>query len=51
MKFTGVEINLEDKEDVYVQLGSSFPLQVLHEKGNPIMKPPMMFNREIKRFF
>ena len=46
-----MEINLEDKEDVYVQLGATFPLQVLHEKGSPSMKPPLMFNRENKAIF
>lgn len=51
MKYTGVEINLDDKDDVYVQLGVSFPLQVLHESGSPIMKPPLLFNRENKAIF
>jgi len=51
MKYTGIEINMEDKGDVYVQLGATFPLQVLHESGSPIMKPPLLFNRENKAVF
>lgn len=51
MKYTGVEINLADRDDIYIQLGASFPLQVLHDSGSPIMKPPLMFNRENRAVF
>ena len=48
IKYTGIEVHPEDEENFYVQFGPSFPLQVIHEAGNPVMKPPLMCNRETK---
>jgi hypothetical protein len=51
MKFTGMGINLDDSRDLYNQIGISFPLQVTRPTGSPIMKPPLLFNRETRAVF
>jgi hypothetical protein len=48
VKFTGIKVDTEKKEDLYSQIGESYPFQVAREKGNPVMKPPIIFNRENK---
>ena len=48
IKFTGLIINLDDKLNLISQIGMTFPLQVIREKGIPTMKPPLMYNRETK---
>ncbi len=44
IKFTGIELDLNDQMDIFHQLGSTMPLQVQKDEGMPVMKPPMMFN-------
>ena len=46
MKYTGIEVDLNDDSDVYNQIGSSYPLQVHKPHGKPIMNPPLLFNRD-----
>lgn len=46
LKFTGVKIDLEDSDDLLRQIGNPHPLQVISQEGSPVMKPPMLFNRE-----
>jgi hypothetical protein len=46
LRFTGAEVDLDDGEDLLRQIGNSHPLQVMHSEGGPVMKPPLMFNRE-----
>jgi len=44
VKYTGIEVDLNDKSDIFTQIGSTIPLQVQKEHGSPVMNPPMMFN-------
>ena len=44
VKYTGIEVDVDDKSDVFTQIGSTIPLQVQKEHGSPVMNPPMMFN-------
>lgn len=46
LRFTGAEVDLDDGEDLLRQIGNSHPLQVMNSEGSPVMKPPLMFNRE-----
>ncbi|MDW3651181.1 MAG: FIST C-terminal domain-containing protein [Bacteroidia bacterium] len=46
VKFTGLELNLDDQKDIFQQIGSLYPLQIIQSKGSPVMNPPMMVNRE-----
>ena len=46
LRFTGAKVNLDDGDDLLRQIGNSHPLQVVHSQGSPVMKPPLMFNRE-----
>jgi len=44
IKYTGIEVDLNNKKDLYNQLGSSMPLQIQKDEGSPVMNPPLMFN-------
>lgn len=44
VKYTGIEVDLNDTSDIFTQIGSTIPLQVHKEHGSPVMNPPMMFN-------
>ena len=46
LRFTGVNIDPDDNEDLLRQIGNPHPLQVTPQKGSPVMKPPLFFNRE-----
>ncbi|MGB5189111.1 FIST signal transduction protein [Robiginitalea sp.] len=46
LRFTGAQVDLDDGEDLLRQIGNSHPLQVMNSEGSPVMKPPLMFNRE-----
>ncbi|MDW3651179.1 MAG: FIST C-terminal domain-containing protein [Bacteroidia bacterium] len=45
-KFTGLEVNMEDQKDIFHQIGVTYPLQVIQANGDPLMNPPLLFNRE-----
>jgi hypothetical protein len=45
IKYTGATIDLNDSQDLYNQIGQSYPLQVIRLKGSPTMKPPLLYNR------
>ncbi len=47
-KFMGVKIDLDNEADVFQQIAQHFPLQVQQDVGGPIMKPPLLFNRDTK---
>jgi len=44
IKYTGIDVNLDDEMDIFTQLGSTYPLQVQKDEGLPVMKPPIMVN-------
>ena len=46
MKYTGIEINVEDISDVYTKIGTVYPFQVQKEAGIPVMIPPLLLNKE-----
>lgn len=46
LKFTGAKIDLDDSDDLLRQIGNPHPLQVIPQAGSPVMKPPILFNRE-----
>ncbi len=46
IKYTGIEVNLDDSDDLLRQIGNPYPLQVMLPNGSPVMKPPIMFNKE-----
>ncbi len=46
LRFTGAKVDLDDGDDLLRQIGNSHPLQVIRSEGSPVMKPPVMFNRE-----
>lgn len=46
LRFTGVNVDLDDSDDLLRQIGNPHPLQVTPQVGSPIMKPPLYFNRE-----
>ncbi len=46
MKYTGIEVNLDDIADVYTQIGTVYPFQVQKEAGIPIMNPPLLLNKD-----
>lgn len=48
LKFTGAKVDLDTEDDVYMQIGTSFPLQVQQKVGTPVMVPSLFFNRETK---
>jgi hypothetical protein len=48
LKFTGLNIDMNEEDDVFRQIGTTFPLQVQQKTGNPIMVPPLFFNKETK---
>ena len=48
IKFTGLKVDFNGDQNLLTQIGMSFPLQVIRDKGIPTMKPPLMYNRETK---
>lgn len=46
LRFTGAKVNMDESEDPLRKIGLSYPLQVIGNEGSPVMKPPLMFNRE-----
>lgn len=46
LRFTGVNVNLDDSDDLLRQIGNPHPLQVTPQEGNAVMKPPLQVNRE-----
>lgn len=46
LRYTGLEVNLDDSSDVFTQIGTAYPLQVEKENGVSVMIPPLLFNNE-----
>jgi len=51
VKYTGIEVDIDDKSDLFTQLGNNYPLQVQKEHGSPVMNPPMMINAYDRSIF
>jgi len=45
-KFTGIEINDSSKNSGYHHIGTTFPIQIQQEKGNPVMRPLLLYNTD-----
>ena len=45
LRFTGAKVDMDESDDLLRQIGT-YPLQVMGSVGSPVMKPPLMFNRE-----
>lgn len=45
LRFTGAKVDMNESDDLLRQIGT-YPLQVIGSEGSPVMKPPLMFNRE-----
>ena len=45
LRFTGAKVDMNESDDLLMQIGT-FPLQVSGNEGSPVMKPPLMFNKE-----
>ncbi len=46
LRFTGAKVDPNDSDDLLRQIGNPHPLQVIPQAGSPVMKPPILFNRE-----
>ena len=46
LRFTGVDVDLDDTDDLLRQIGNPHPLQVTPMQGNPVMKPPLQVQRD-----
>lgn len=46
MKYMGVEIDLDSRKDVVMNIGAYFPLQLERESGIPVMRTAMFVNKE-----
>jgi hypothetical protein len=46
LKYMGTEINFEDEDDLYNQIGAIYPVQILHDDGTCHMLPPLFFNQK-----
>jgi hypothetical protein len=44
LKYTGLKIDLENKEDIFFFVESNYPFQVQRKIGSPVMNPPLMIN-------
>lgn len=47
-KFTGIEVDKNNQNDVFAKVGSFYPLQIIQKEGNPVMRPPFLFNKKDK---
>ena len=47
-KFTGIEVDKDNENDVFAKVGSFYPLQITQKEGNPVMRPPFLFNKKDK---
>ncbi len=47
-KFTGIEVDRDNENDVFAKVGSFYPLQIMQKEGNPVMRPPFLFNKKTK---
>lgn len=45
LRFTGAKVDMNESDDLLMQIGT-YPLQVIGNEGSPVMKPPLMFNKE-----
>jgi len=45
LRFTGAKVDMKESDDLLRQIGT-YPLQVIGGEGDPVMKPPLMFNKE-----
>jgi hypothetical protein len=45
LRFTGAKVDMAASDDLLMQIGT-YPLQVIGGEGDPVMKPPLMFNKE-----
>jgi hypothetical protein len=45
-KFTGIEINDSSTDSGYNHIGTTFPVQIQQEKGNPVMRPLLLYNTD-----
>lgn len=45
-KFTGIEINASSMESGYHHIGTTFPIQIQQEKGDPVMRPLLLYNAD-----
>lgn len=43
-KYTGIEINDSKQDDGYMHIGTTFPIQIQQEKGDPVMRPLLLYN-------
>lgn len=48
LKFTGAKVDLDDGNTLFKNLGDSFPFQVQQATGDPVMKPPLLFDPKTK---
>lgn len=48
LKFMGVEMEMENVEDLWANVGVTSPLQMVRENGNAVMNPPIMYNRDTR---
>jgi hypothetical protein len=46
MKYTGIEVDQDDRSDVYTQVGTVYPFQVQKDTGIPVMVPPLLLNKD-----
>jgi hypothetical protein len=46
IKYMGVDIDLDSRKDVVMNIGAYFPLQLERENGVPVMRTAMFVNKE-----
>ena len=50
-KFGGIENATPENDNLMVELASNFPLQLQHEKGDPVMRPGLVVDWTDRSFF
>jgi hypothetical protein len=44
VKFIGLKVDTENSHDLFREIGLSYPMQIIRDKGAPTMIPPIMYN-------
>ncbi len=50
-KYGGLENVQEDNQDLLIEIAANFPLQLQREKGDPVMRPPLVVDWTDRSFY
>ncbi len=51
VKYGGLENITPDNKDILLEIAANFPLQLQREKGNPVMRPPLVVDWNDRSYF